>query len=379
MKRLFCSSGTAPSFSAIYRKSPLARLEKSGRRLLGIGVASQFLAVASAADITVTSTADAGAGSLRQAISDVAPGGTIDFDTAVFDAAPGGIALSSEMVLSKALTLDASGVSGGVTLTGGSATRLIFVSLTGNVHLRGITLSQGNSVGSTTSGFGGAIFNAGTTVLEECSLAGNQAVNYGGAVASSGSLELVRCTVSGNSANSLGGGIYSAAPGSLTLTNTTITANSAVLFGGAIYHTGPVTLLHATITGNDAGNKGGGIYNDSASVLTLSSSILAANTAPTDENLFGPLSATFSSLTSGDPKLAPLGDYGGETRTMPPLPDSPAIDQGSPEGLATDQRGFPRTIAAAPDMGAVEAEVGSYTPDGTAPVTSESVFRYARG
>jgi sugar lactone lactonase YvrE len=364
MKRHYCSFGTAPKISRIFRFGLLERLTKSGRRLLGLCAAGHLLALANGADLTVTSTADAGAGSLRQAISDVVAGGTIDFDAGVFNAASGGIALASELVVSKPLTVDASGVRGGVTLTGGQATRLVRVAAAGNVRLRGFTLTQGNSAGSTAGGFGGAVFNQGTTVLEDCTLTANAAVNYGGAVANAGSLELVRCTVSGNHADSLGGGLYNADPGTLTLTNSTVTANSATLYGGAIYHTSPVTLNHATLVGNHAGNKGGGIYNDFNSVLNLRSSIVAANTAPNDNNLFGPFEIAVSSITSGDPKLAPLGDYGGLTQTMPPLPDSPAIDQGLPEGLATDQRGFPRTMAAATDIGAVEAEVGSYTPGG---------------
>ncbi len=346
----------------------MMKLLKIGKSFFGICVASQLVTMASAADITVISTADTGAGSLRQAISDVVDGGTIDFAPGVFNAASGGIALSSELILTKEVTLDASGVTGGVKLTGGLATRLVRISASGKVRLRGFTLTQGNSVDlnvpSTASGFGGAVFNMGDTVLEECTLAGNQAVNYGGAVANSGSLKLLSCTVSGNQANSLGGGIYSADPGSLTLTNTTVTANNATLFGGAIYHTSPVTLVHATLVGNHAGNKGGGIYNDFNSVLTLRSSIIAGNTAPADANFFGPVGASPTSITSGDPKLAPLANYGGPTLTMPPLPDSPAINRGLPENLATDQRGFPRTLATAADVGAVEAEVGSYTPAG---------------
>ena len=44
------------------------------------------------------------------------------------------------------------------------------------------------------------------------------------------------------------------------------------------------------------------------------------------------------------PNLAPLGNYGGPTQTMPPLPGSPAIDAGSNAAtntFATDQRGLP--------------------------------------
>ncbi|MES2474666.1 MAG: choice-of-anchor Q domain-containing protein [Verrucomicrobiota bacterium] len=361
MKRLLCLFGTAPQHALARRKHVFARLAKPARRLLGACALGHFIALAGAADITVTSLADAGAGSLRQAIADVTPGGVIDFDPAVFTAVSHTISLSSEVVISKQITVDGGG---GITLDGNQSTRLIHVATGGNLTLRGLTLTHGNGTGSSASGFGGAIFSTASMRLENCSFTANQAINYGGAIASTGSLELVGCTVSGNSAGSLGGGIYSATPGNLVLTNSTITANNATLYGGAIYHTSPVTLIHGTLVGNHASNRGGGIYNDFESTLTLRSSIVAGNSAPTDENFFGDFDATGSSITEGDPKLAPLGAYGGSTLTMPPLPDSPTIDNGSDENLATDQRGFPRILATSPDVGAVETEAGSYTVTG---------------
>ena len=45
---------------------------------------SVLVICANAATITVTNTNDSGAGSLRQAILDAAPGSTIDFDPSVF-------------------------------------------------------------------------------------------------------------------------------------------------------------------------------------------------------------------------------------------------------------------------------------------------------
>ena len=58
-----------------------------------------------------------------------------------------------------------------------------------------------------------------------------------------------------------------------------------------------------------------------------------------------------------DPLLAPLGDYGGPTQTMPPLPGSPAIDAaGSTDPGGTDQRGLPRFVNGALDIGAVEIQ-----------------------
>lgn len=78
---------------------------------------------------------------------------------------------------------------------------------------------------------------------------------------------------------------------------------------------------------------------------------------PNGTNLISDL--TGSGLTEGpnlivaDPRLAPLGDYGGPTPTMPPLPGSPAINSGgSSTPGSTDQRGFP--IVGQRDLGAVE-------------------------
>jgi len=53
--------------------------------------------------------------------------------------------------------------------------------------------------------------------------------------------------------------------------------------------------------------------------------------------------------------LAPLGDYGGDTLTQPPLPGSPAIDAGISQLDISDQRGFEITDGS-PDIGAVELQ-----------------------
>jgi hypothetical protein len=60
-------------------------------------------------------------------------------------------------------------------------------------------------------------------------------------------------------------------------------------------------------------------------------------------------------LTNGTPLLAPLGQYGGPTPTMPPLPGSPAIDVATNGTIFfTDQRRLPRIVGAFADLGAVE-------------------------
>ncbi|HEY6042160.1 MAG TPA: choice-of-anchor Q domain-containing protein, partial [Anaerolineae bacterium] len=63
------------------------------------------------------------------------------------------------------------------------------------------------------------------------------------------------------------------------------------------------------------------------------------------------------SMSNTDPKLAPLGHYGGPTKTMALLKGSPAIDAvltGCPPP-SVDQRGVSRPQGAHCDIGAFEA------------------------
>jgi Calx-beta domain len=71
-----------------------------------------------------------------------------------------------------------------------------------------------------------------------------------------------------------------------------------------------------------------------------------------------------------DPKLSPLGFYGGPTQTLLPLCGSPAIDAGddavtgAPLNLATDQRGVARKVGSHADIGSVEFNALTDAPGG---------------
>jgi hypothetical protein len=89
--------------------------------------------------------------------------------------------------------------------------------------------------------------------------------------------------------------------------------------------------------------------------LSLTNDIVTGNTAYRRENI----SAVFTgsnNLIEGTALLSPLGDYGGPTQTMPPLPGSPTIDAGLDTGSlpGSDQRGFARIVNGTVDIGAVE-------------------------
>ena len=141
---------------------------------------------------------------------------------------------------------------------------------------------------------------------------------------------------------------------------------------------------NSTIAGNQSGMSGAGIYvGGVANALTLQSSLVANNTvAGTNadiaamgaftiggsNNLVTAFAANVSvpgDTLRSDPRLLPLGDYGGPTRTMALAAGSPAVDAGiNPLGIASDQRGagFPRVLGAAADIGAFEGTVAPAPP-----------------
>jgi hypothetical protein len=68
-----------------------------------------------------------------------------------------------------------------------------------------------------------------------------------------------------------------------------------------------------------------------------------------------------------DPKLSPLADNGGTTRTLALQPDSPAIDARTGSNDDTDQRGRARASGAAADIGADELQADAMFADGFDP------------
>jgi parallel beta-helix repeat protein len=358
-----------------------------------------------AATLTVLNINNSGPGSLRQSVIDAAasPGADIiDFAPALSGQT---LVLASEIALSMIsagnLSVDASSLPGCFTLSGGGICRIFSVSGSGGtVTLTGLTLRNGNGVGGSVSGSGGAINkSSGTLTLDRC-IFRSHSTNVGGAIANNnGALTLLHCTLDGNSANAQGGAIFNGGTatlvqstlsgntaaneggairniGTLTLTQCTLSGNSVSGSGGAIYHAGgsSLSLTHCTLSGNSAANLGGGIFNSLSSV-TLTNSIVAKNTSFNGADIynagsspFGPSTVTRlganiiqSHINSGnlasdsgppaimaDPLLAPLGDYGGPTQTLALLADSPARDAAVDSTLTFDQRDFPSPVEGDP-------------------------------
>jgi predicted outer membrane repeat protein len=244
--------------------------------------------------IVVTSNADSGPGTLRQAIADVADGGTITFGGDMT------IHLASTLTLGRDVTIDGAGhsvtISGDSNGDGSGDVRVFYVNSGVTATLQHITVTKGHA-------------------------------NNGGGVYSDGALTVTNCTFAGNSAT-YGGGIHSKFG---TVRNCTFSDNSAVS-GSAIFNEGGMLAARNSIMVGS-----GPLCQDVSGADNLSSDGSCIGSSPS--NIL----------------LGPLGDYGGGTQTIPLLPGSAAIDTGNPAiCLATDQRGLARVGTC--DIGAFESQ-----------------------
>ncbi len=337
--------------------SPLRQLIA---KVFNIVVAAFFLGstlASFAADQVVLNTADSGAGSLRQAIVDVGSGETITFDSALDGQT---ITLGGTGIqFNKSLTIDASALTGGLTISGNNASQL-FLIYGGTTTMNSLALTGGNA-----SFRGGAIsLNSGATLtLINSTLSGNTSSDIGGAInCDDSNVSLTNCTLSGNVSGGVGGGIANLS-GVLTLIHCTLSSNVAATYGGGFYTQGstPVTIMNSLIAGNSA-NSGAvrDIYRSGSFAFVIGGTNLIGDNATVSADFpAGPLVGTAASPLN--PLLAPLGNNGGPTQTMPPLPGSPALDAAS-SGLATDQRGVARPQGGNFDIGAVEVVVVAAGP-----------------
>ena len=176
------------------------------------------------ATLTVTTNADSGTGSLRQAIADATSGDTIVFDSTVFPAGQTtAIPLASTLTVSKSLTIDA-----GTPVKSGSGANLQLtcrVALDGQESIR-VAFTTGSN---TQIVWHGVCFQRGKY------LPGGGLYTY-----LSSQNDLTDCVFShnstGNSTTGNGGGLYSDSDSQNTLTGCVFSGNTAN-YGGDIYIT----------------------------------------------------------------------------------------------------------------------------------------------
>ncbi len=419
-----------------------------------------MLASATAVSAQVTTTADSGPGSLRQALADATPGDIITFDGSL----DGQVIqlLGTALTVDRSLTIDASALPAGITIDGGGngdfvsdpgESQCLFIANFSeriSVALHNLTLQNGTApfdgggniyvyredlvmtdcriLGGRThdvSGGGGGIHCASAVrlTLDSCVISGNatsgSSATGGGIYANSCDLVFTNCTISDNfttGGSAHGGGLhfFSSFGGPLTFDSCTFsgnevsgsftdgggvnrstniaaqvatftrctiagnTNNSAFSRGGGFSNDRGVTeFVHCTITDNTA-FSGGGVASirDSNASVRFFATIVAGNTSD-DIGQFGGINNTFLSQGDNlvgtayavsspigafnqtgdqtgvtDPQLSPLGDYGGETATAPPVNGSPAVDAAPQSSATVDQRGLP--VSGIPDIGAAE-------------------------
>ncbi len=360
--------------------------------------------------ITVTSNADSGNGSLRQAIAAACTDATITFGGGVVSP----ITLTTgELVIDKNLTIQGP-TAAALVISGNSTSRVFHVNPGITASISNLTFSNGAAA------FGGAVYNEGTLTLNGVTVKSSTAANGannggaanggnggdGGGLYNSGTLNVINSTISGNSAGNGG-----------NATGTGIGGNGGN--GGGIYNGGTLLLINASISENNAGRNGLNVNGDETNVdvgvpglgggvFTATSTAILRNTI-----IAGNFSHFFSHLTGGgtttqdnssdvggtfdnssafnligaidgatgiscgsngnqcgaadaplNPLFGPLTNNGGPTETYLPQAFSPAIDAGSNAlakdqnnaALTTDQRGsgFPRILNTTVDIGSVE-------------------------
>ena len=260
--------------------------------------------------ITVTSGADSGDGTLRNAIAQASDGDFIIFDV-------GTVTLASVLVIDKNLTI-AGPYGGSVTVSGDNSTG---VNNTGVFHISADTTVELHNLTIKDSYANSGVYNAGR-------------------------LTVTNSTISGNNAG-FGGGIFNSDTGTLTVTNSTISGN--------------------TVTASGSTTGGGGILNQTVGTLTLSNSIVALNSAANGADIRNTGSAIGGSnnIVGGNPGLEldangkpDLAENSGSTKTIALLADSPALDKANGASCPTlDQRGIERPQGSGCDIGAFELEV----------------------
>lgn len=226
--------------------------------------------------------------------------------------------------------------------------------------------SPGSNGGSAN---GGGLCNAGIASAVNCTFAWNTAVGGAGGPGGPGGPGMLH-GISGTDGGNGGGGGSSfggAIDGAVALTNCTLAFNSVVAGVGGAGGLGgsgvpPGISGQPGATGNTGSAGGGGVTEGTLAGSLLATNVPGGNSSGVvsdgGHNLSSDSSCNFAgvgSLNNTNPRLAPLGNYGGPTLTLALLPGSPAIDGGDQSlGPAVDQRGRPRPYGRSSDVGAYE-------------------------
>ena len=221
---------------------------------------------------------------------------------------------------------------------------------------------------------GGAINSSNGLTVTDSTFTSNVAIFNGGGLRSFGTTIISGSTFSNNQAANGGGGLIN--HGDLTIVNSTLAHNTALDGGGLQVFGGTAELTHVTVAYNTATRAGGGLAAN-VSTVSATNTIIAGNSAPNQNDVWGNLApaSSFNLLnqSAATAGLDTLGDNGGLTQTVALLTGSPALDAGTntvalPE---FDQRGtgFDRIAGGGVDIGAFELQ--NQAPVFTSPATAD--------
>jgi parallel beta-helix repeat protein len=213
--------------------------------------------------------------------------------------------------------------------------------------------------------------------VSNCTFIGNNS-NYagvsGGMANVSSSPTIINCTFIGNTSTRGWGGAMDNVSSSPVITNCTFSNNTAY-YGGALRNIdSSPTITNCTFSGNSA-EEGDAICNDygfHGSFPAIKNSIFWGSANPINDIEDGTLDycivqggfAEGTNIITDDPRLGPLADNGGSTKTCAVPPDSPAVAipesaggnwNGCPD---TDQRGYDRPTTGFRAIGAFQPGAG---------------------
>jgi predicted outer membrane repeat protein len=209
--------------------------------------------------LTVTTTADSGAGSLRSEVAAAQSGDTVEFASSLKGQT---ISLTSgEIQIANNITINGQSIH--PTVSGSNSSRILEVLGGASVTISNISLIDGQVSGAS----GGAILvdsNATLTANNDI-FTSNQALNlgttsgFGGAIENDGTLTVSKTTFQSNTAGFSGGAIDSfSSTGTLTVSNSKFYSNTATLgYGGAISSDDTTTLTSDTFGKSGGGNTAG--------------------------------------------------------------------------------------------------------------------------
>lgn len=306
----------------------------------------------------VSTTADSGPGSLRQAVADANSGDVITFlltTPATISLTSGVIALTKNVTISGPTGLAPTTrrrvhlPSAGVTVDGNNEQQIFTVGTGVTAAINNLILFQGHAL----SGNGGAIDDFGTLTLAAVEIDNSLAVGDGGAVGieDGASLTASGSLFSGNKAP-FGGAVWANTSATLlsigtsTLSGNSSTGTNGYDEGGAIYTNIATTLTSDTVSSN----TDSAIVTNGSGGVTISGGTYSANTAKGGYGgvlyVFGggtntiSNNATFDSNVAGDPNTPASYGYGGAIYSDEDITIDHATFSNNVAGSASGGKGY---------------------------------------